>query len=131
MSFQVGDTVGPYTIVGVAGAGGTARVFKVEHSVTKAVEAMKVLVHGQCAPELPERFLREIQIQASLNHPNIAAVHNALSVGDDLVMVTEMVEGESLQCLLERGRLPVRVGIGYMCQALSALSYAHARGITH
>ena len=132
MSFQVGDTVGDYRIIGIVGSGGMGHVFKVEHNITRRVEAMKVLLEGQASrPELTRRFLREIQLQASLSHPNIASVHNAFSVGDDLVMIMELVEGETLERLLELRRIPVDTGIGYLRQALSALSYAHARGVTH
>lgn len=132
MSFQIGDIVGDYKITGEVGSGGMGRVFKVEHNITRRAEAMKVLLRDQeNQPELARRFLREIQLQASLNHPNIAAVHNAFSFGEDLVMVMELVEGASLERLLEPGRIPWQTGIDYACQALSALSYAHARDVTH
>ena len=132
MNFQIGDTIGAYKIIGVVGTGGMGQVFKVEHTVTRRVEAKKVLVQGRTnGAEQARRFLREIQVQASLNHPNIASVHNAFWMDDDLVMIMELVEGESLQQLLERRRISPATGIDYACQALSALSYAHAHGITH
>src|SRR5688500_17628883 len=100
-----GDTAGDYTIIGVVGAGGMGQVFKVEHAITRRVEAMKVLADGRSRePEQAARFLREIQVQASLDHPNITPVHNAFWVGNDLAMVMELVDGESLAKILERGR---------------------------
>ncbi len=132
MSLQLEDQVGSYRIVGVLGAGGVGQVFKVQHTITGRIEAMKVLLsdHHNTA-EQAQRFQREIQLQASLAHPNIAAVHNAFWAGDHLVMIMELVEGESLQDRLERGPLALPQSIDYACQALAALSYAHARGVTH
>jgi hypothetical protein len=118
-------TIGDYRVLGILGAGGMGEVFRVEHTITRRVEALKIL-HGQAG-----RLLREIRLQASLNHPNIVPVHNAFAAGDDLVMVMELVEGEPLDRVLEHGRLPWRQAVGYARQALAALGYAHARGITH
>jgi serine/threonine-protein kinase len=129
---QIGDKVGDYRLVGLAGSGAVGRVFRVEHAVTGRVEAMKVLLENQShTPEQEQRFRREVQLQASLNHPNIASVHNAFWVNGDLVMVMEFVEGESLDALMKRGRLPIGKGIDYCRQALDALAYAHAHGVTH
>src|SRR5215831_2660088 len=122
MSFQIGDTVGDYKVRGFLGRGGMGEVFRVEHTLTRRVEAMKVLAGARSgAVEQACRFLREIRLQASLSHPNIAAVHNAFWVVDDLVMVMELVEGESLGRLLERARIPLPAAIGYCLQALSGL----------
>jgi len=132
MGFVVGDQVGDYSIIGVVGSGGSGQVFKVEHRITGRVEAMKVLLQGRSQPASPgERFQREIKLQASLNHPNIASVHNAFWVRDELVMIMELVEGESLDRIVEEKPLRpsqvLRVGI----LALRGLEYAHQRGITH
>jgi serine/threonine protein kinase len=132
MTFSVGDTVGAYRILEELGRGGMGRVFKVEHTITRRLEAMKVLEGGRAGvPEQGARSLREIQLQASLDHPNIAAVHNAFWAGEDLVLVMELIEGCSLRRLLEGGRTPLEAAISYGCQALDALSYAHAHGVIH
>ncbi|MFN0168001.1 MAG: protein kinase domain-containing protein [Bryobacteraceae bacterium] len=118
--------------MGVVGSGAVGEVYKVEHKITRRVEAMKVLLHARPdAADQGQRFLREIQLQASLSHPNIAGVLNALRVGDDLVMVMELVEGETLDKVQEHGGLSMEAGIELVLQALSALSYAHAHGVTH
>src|SRR2546427_221734 len=132
MSFSISDTVGPYHIIEELGRGGMGQVFKVEHHLTRRLEAMKVLEHGRPdVPEEAERSLREIRIQARLDHPNIAAIHNAFWAGEDLVLVMELIEGCSLGRALEAGRMPMATAINYACQALSALSYAHACGVIH
>jgi serine/threonine-protein kinase len=132
MSFDVGDQLGDYTIVGILGSGGMGQVFRVEHNITKRLEAAKILAQ-RAAPDTDQaqRFLREIQVHASLNHPNIATVHNAFCVGEDLVMVLELVRGNSLETLLAHGALPLADGLDYICQALCALGYAHERGVVH
>ena len=131
MTFQVDQIVGAYKIVGLIGSGGAGQVFKVEHVVTRRIEAMKILSGCQSASEQARRFLREIQIQASLSHPNIASVHNAFWADEDLVMIMELVEGEPLKGILERGRPPLTTALDYARQALAALEYAHAHQVTH
>ncbi len=132
MTFRPGDVIGDYRIVAVLGRGGMGHVFKVEHVITRRLEAMKVLLRDQAAqPEFVQRFLREVQVQASLNHPNIAAVHNAFQVQDDLLLIMELIEGESLESVLQRGPLPWPDAVRCACQALAALAYAHAKAITH
>jgi eukaryotic-like serine/threonine-protein kinase len=132
MSFSIGDTVGDYRILEELGRGGMGRVFKVEHTITHRVEAMKVLAGSRPdAPQQAARSLREIQLQASLDHPNIAAVHNAFWSGEDLVLVMELIPGRSLRRVLEQGRVPLAITMDYAGQALAALSYAHAHGVIH
>jgi len=132
MSIQIGQIVGEYQVVQELGGGGHGRVYKVEHTITQRVEAIKVLAGGIPASEdQRRRFLREIQVQAQLCHPNIAAVHNAFWLGNDLVMVMEFIEGHSLHDLLAQDSVRPQVGIGYICQVLDALSHAHSQGIVH
>ena len=131
MLFQVGDTVGPYRVTALAGRGGMGQVFRVEHTVTGQSEAMKVLLAEPCGEAEAQRFLREIQLQAGLSHPNIAAVHNAFWLDGRLVMVMEWVEGEALETVLARERLPLPLVLSYAAQALAALAGAHSRVVLH
>ena len=85
MTFSVSDTVGPYRILEELGRGGMGRVFKVEHNLTQRIEAMKVLERGR--PEAPgqaERSLREIRVQARLEHDHIARPAPEHLVGESL-----------------------------------------------
>jgi serine/threonine protein kinase len=130
--FQVGQSLGDYAILQELGKGGFGQVYKVEHTITGRREAMKVLsAGGSDATEQAERFLREIRLQASLNHPNIALVHTAFWVNDDLALVCELLEGQSLQRLLDEGPLSQERALEIITPVLDALSYAHARGIVH
>jgi serine/threonine-protein kinase len=128
MSLRIGDA--GYRILAPIAMGGAGEVYKAEHVITKRVEAIKVL----SAPDTEaasERFLREIRLQASLNHPHIAAVYNAFRFEQNFVMVMELVEGEPLRSVLERGRLPVPIAVNIVSQLLDALAYAHAHGVIH
>lgn len=130
MSFQAGQIVGDYRIVAMAGTGGVGEVYQAEHTITRRLEALKVLSRDGSG-EQTDRFLREIQVQASLNHPNIAAVHTAFRFGDDLVLVMELLDGHSLARILRTVRIPHPTLIGYIDQVLSALEYAHNHGVIH
>src|SRR6185369_15416573 len=101
-----------------------------EHVITKRIEAIKVL-SGAGTEEETDRFLREIQLQASLSHPNIAAVYNAFRFEDDLVMVMELVDGEPLRAVLQHGPLAPAFAVRYACEVLRAIGYAHAHGVIH
>ncbi|MGC8793875.1 MAG: protein kinase domain-containing protein [Bryobacteraceae bacterium] len=132
MSFQIGDRVGDYEIVGVLGTGGMGKVYKVRNVISERLEAMKVLLPNlEGDPALADRFLREIKVLATLDHPNIASLHTAFRSGNQLVMVMELVEGVSLDERLKQGPIPMGEAINYFCQALDALDYAHSKGIVH
>lgn len=132
MKFKIGDTIGSYKIVASLGSGGMGEVFQAEHNVTQRIEAMKILATDPASgPERDQRFLREIQLQARLSHPNIAIVHNAFWQDGHLIMIMELIEGHSLRSMLEQGKLPFPAALDYACQALRALDYAHAHGVVH
>ncbi len=132
MSFKIGETVGDYEVVGVLGAGGMGRVYKVRNVLSNRFEAMKVLLQESLGTaDQSERFLREIQVQASLEHPNIAALRTAMRIDNQLIMSLELVEGKTLQAILESGPLPPQTVVNYLGQALSALAYAHERKVIH
>src|SRR5262249_42131932 len=82
-------------------------------------------------PELADRFLREIQVHASLVHPNIASLYTATRIDHQLIMLIEMIEGVTLAEKAQAGPLDPVDCVDFMCQVLSALSYAHERGVIH
>ena len=132
MALNVGETVGDYQIVGILGVGGMGKVYKVRNTISDRTEAMKVLLPNLTeAPDLAERFMREIKLLASLNHPNIAGLHTALREENQLLMIMEFIEGRTLEERLREGPISLWESADYMSQALSALGYAHERGVVH
>lgn len=132
MTFRTGETVGDYEILGVLGTGGMGRVFRVRNLLSDRIEAMKIVLPDAASDAgLAERFLREIKVHATLEHTNIAAMRTALRVEDRIVMIMELVEGASLADVLRNGPLDVRTAVSFASQVLSALSYAHSRGVVH
>jgi eukaryotic-like serine/threonine-protein kinase len=130
--FSVGQHVGDYEILSVLGLGGMGKVYKVRNVISDRVEAMKVLLPDLMSHQsLADRFLREIRLLASLNHPNIASFRTALSQENQLIMIMEFVEGETLANRLSRAPLSTADAINYSDQVLSALSYAHKMNIIH
>ncbi len=132
MGIQIGDTVGEYVVEAMLGQGGMGSVYRVRNLISDRRDALKVLVSDiNERPQVVERFLREIKVQASLSHPNIASLHTALRHHNQLLMVMEYVEGQTLE---EKIRAGVPLGpqaVEWTIQLLSALDYAHQRGIVH
>ena len=132
MSDPVNKQIGDYQVLKVLGAGGMGRVYQVKNVITDRVEAMKVLLPDLEGHEgVAARFLREIKVLAALHHPNIAGLHTALTIDNQLVMIMEYVEGDSLSHRLNQGPIPVPDALDYLDQVLSALSYAHQQHVIH
>ncbi|HEY3987793.1 MAG TPA: serine/threonine-protein kinase [Acidobacteriaceae bacterium] len=134
MAWTPGTRVGDYEIVGTLGYGGMGEVYRVRHSISDRIEAMKLLRAGPAsglqAQEMMDRFVREIRLLATLQHPNIATLHTAFRHEQELVMVMECVEGEDLGRRLAAG-VRLEESLRYTRQVLQALRYAHGRGIVH
>ena len=132
MPFEIGQRVGDYEIVSMLGAGGMGQVYRVRNVISDRTEAMKVLLPNLVAePDLAARFIGEIRMLASFDHPNIAQLHTALQADNQLVMVMEFVEGLTLAERSGLGAISQADLMNYLQQVLSALSYAHGRGIVH
>jgi serine/threonine protein kinase len=132
MSDETNKRIGDYQILDELGSGGMGRVWRVRNVISDRIEAMKVLLPDLAGrQELAARFLREIKLMASLNHPNIAALRTAFTADNQLVMVMEYVEGTTLAERLEHGAIPVPDALNYVGQVLSAVSYAHQQHVIH
>jgi tRNA A-37 threonylcarbamoyl transferase component Bud32 len=114
------------------GHGGMATVYLAQDLKHERPVAIKVLRPELTAALGRERFLREIQIAAKLNHPHILTLHDSGDAGGFLYYVMPYVEGESLEERLARERqLPVEEAVRIVREVASALAYAHARGVVH
>ncbi|HEU0122894.1 MAG TPA: protein kinase [Bryobacteraceae bacterium] len=132
MSLQAGMQVGDYQILRELGAGGMGKVFQVRNVISDRIEAMKVLLPDLAGDAgLADRFLREIKVQAALEHPNIAGLRTAMRDNNQLLMVMEYVEGRTVGEYLDQGPVPLENAVALCMEVLGALDYAHSRGIVH
>ncbi len=124
--------LGPYEIVAPLGAGGMGEVYRARDTRLGREVALKVLpsqVAGD--PARRARFEQEARATAALNHPNIVGVHDVGEQDGVYFLVTELVPGETLAALLERGPLPVRKLLDLAVQIADGMAAAHAARITH
>jgi Protein kinase domain len=114
------------------GHGGMATVYLANDLKHNRPVAIKVLRRELAAALGPERFLREIQIAARLNHPNILPLHDSGEAAGFLYYAMPYVEGESLRARLQRERqLPVADALRISIQVAAALDCAHRHGVVH
>src|SRR5436189_99428 len=125
----VGDA---YRIEKELGGGGMSRVFLAQERELERQVVVKVLPPEMAAGLNAERFRREIQLAASLQHPHIVPLL-AAGHADDLVYYTmPLIEGESLRAKLAReGELPINETTRILCDVADALAYAHEHRVVH
>jgi eukaryotic-like serine/threonine-protein kinase len=121
-----------YAIERELGAGGMATVYLAEDVKHHRKVAIKVL-HAELSAILgPERFLKEIELTASLQHPHILPLFDSGSADGLLYYVMPYVDGETLRTRLAREKqLSVGDAVRIACEAADALEYAHGRGVVH
>src|SRR5262245_50074752 len=136
MSLLPGTRIGSYEVVAKLGEGGMGEVYRARDSRLKRDVAMKVL-----APQMAgdrdrlARFRREAELLASLNHPGIAQIDGLEDTSSSdtqvLALVIELVEGEDLARLIDRGPVPIGDSLRIARQLAEALDAAHQKGIVH
>ncbi len=132
MAFSAGARFGAYEILGPLGAGGMGEVWQARDTRLGRDVALKVLPDGFAQdPERLARFRREAHLLASLNHPNIAAIHGLEETDGKPFLALELVRGEDLLVRLSRGAIPVVEALEIARQIVDALEDAHAKGIVH
>ena len=129
----VGQVLGHYRIKRPVGYGGMATVFLAEDINLRRDVAVKVFEPGPGdSADFFRRFEREAQVLAQLDHPNILPVYDFGQQMGVAYLITPYIAGGSLREVLQaRGKLPVSETIRLMSQILSALQYAHERGLIH
>jgi hypothetical protein len=122
-----------YRVVGLLGRGGMGAVYRAEHRLMQRQVALKVINPSlTTSADSVERFRREVVAAARLTHPNIVAAYDAEQAGDLHFLVMELVEGMSLNALVQRrGRLSVTDACRCVRQAALGLQHAHEQGMVH
>ncbi len=128
-----GDSLGPYRLVRELGAGGMGVVFLAERADGHFEQQVALkLIHAGAGPRAVERFSRERQILASLQHPNIARLQDGgVTPTGQPYLVMEYVDGEPIDVYCRRRELPVRERVELLCAICSAVEADHRRLIVH
>ena len=130
MTIAVGTKLGPYEILSPLGAGGMGEVYLARDTKLDREVAIKVLPEALTRDaERGARFEREAKLLASLNHPNIAAIHGFDDSDSMRFLVMEYVEGQTLGDHLKNGPIAVEDALDIAKQIAEALEAAHALAV--
>ncbi len=126
------QTFGPYELLDEVARGGMGVVYRARDTRSGVVVALKVMIEADEDEVRLERFEREAELAAALDHPNIVRIHDAGRVEGMPYFTMDLVEGDSLDDLLEREEgLPRDLALRALAQTARAMDHAHARGIVH
>ncbi|MGB5816405.1 MAG: serine/threonine-protein kinase, partial [Thermoanaerobaculia bacterium] len=129
---MIGKTLSQFRITARLGAGGMGEVYLAEDTKLKRRVAIKVLPEEMATdPQRLERFQREAEAVAALNHPNIVAIHEVGEADSIHFLVMELVEGRQLGEVIPGGGLSLDKLFGYAIPLTEALAAAHDKGILH
>lgn len=131
MSLESGHQLGPYLIIAPIGVGGMGEVYRARDPRLGRDVAVKILPRDSAAdPDRLRRFEQEARAVAALSHPNVLAIFDVGTSGVPY-LVTELLEGETLRRVLERGSLGTERTVHLGLQLAAGLAAAHAHGIVH
>jgi len=129
---MVGTTISHYKVLEKIGQGGMGEVYRAEDTNLSREVAIKVLPEQFTKdPQRLARFEREAKLLASLNHPNIAAIHSFEHSDDVHFLVLELVPGETLQERVAKGPVPVEEALEVCRQIAEGVEAAHEKGVIH
>jgi serine/threonine-protein kinase len=132
MTIAVGTRLGLYEVLSPLGSGGMGEVYRAKDTKLGRDVALKMLPASFTNdPERVARFRREAQVLALLNHPHIGQIYGLEEADGIQFLVLELVDGESLDKRMARGRIPVDEALGIATQIAEALEAAHEKGIIH
>jgi serine/threonine protein kinase/Tol biopolymer transport system component len=124
--------LGNYDILDKLGEGGMGEVYRARDSRLNRSVAVKILPQDVANdPTRRARFEQEARALGALNHPTIVAVYDTGEQDGQAYIVSELVDGESLRTVIDRGRLPLRKLLDMAMQIADALAAAHSVGIVH
>ena len=132
MPLTQGSQIGPYVIESPLGAGGMGEVYRARDTRLRREVALKVLPADVSSdPTRRARFEQEALAAAALNHPNILGVHDVGTDNGVMYMATELVNGETLASIIERGPVAIRTLLDIAVQIADGMACAHAAQIVH
>jgi serine/threonine-protein kinase len=120
-----------YEVVSELGRGGMGVVYRARDPFLNREVAVKLIPSAEVTPEIADRFQREAQIVAQMDHPGIVPIYDLGTDEGSLFFVMPVVEGENLRHLLWGGTLHLGEVLDIGIQAADALEYSHARGVVH
>src|SRR5689334_21266908 len=132
MSLTTGTQLGPYEVLSLLGRGGMGEVYRARDTRLNRTVAIKVLP-PEFASRLDwkQRFEREAQSIASLNHPHISTLHDVGQQDGIDYLVMEFLGGQTLAQRLEKGALPLDEALKIAIEIAVTLDKAHRQGIVH
>jgi len=114
------------------GEGSTGRVWRGERRADGSVVAVKVLrAEYALDPTMVARFHRESMAVRELRHPHLVPVDDLVVEGDRVAVVMELVNGDDLRRIIQRGGLDTRRAVSLLAQVAQALAYVHDAGVLH
>src|SRR5215471_5574451 len=128
---MLGKTFSHYLVLKLIGEGGMGVVYEAEDTRLGRHVALKFVAEKVMVKETVERFHREARAASLLNHPNICTVHDVGEAGGYHFIAMELLEGTTLEKLLEPGPLPLERLLPFAIQIASGLDAAHSRGVIH
>jgi Tol biopolymer transport system component len=132
MPLEPGARLGPYEILDKLGEGGMGEVYRARDPRLNRDVAIKILPEAAAlAPERRERFQREAQAVAALNHPNIVTIHSVETEGGTAFLTMELVDGRPLSDVLPKNGFPLRTVLAIGIDVADAVAAAQQKGITH
>lgn len=131
---MIGKKIQNYEIISLIGEGGMGKVYLARHLTLERKVAVKVLnpefVFNE---ELRQRFINEAKVLSALTHQNIVTLYDFTEFEDNLVIIMEYIEGNSLEYIVSNvtGAIPEARSVNIFGQILGAFSFAHNKGIVH
>lgn len=129
---MIGSTLGPYEILSPLGSGGMGDVYRARDPRLQREVALKILSDEfKEGSERQFRFLQEARTASSLKHANILTVYDIGEQNGSRYIVSELVEGETLRSLIQKGPIPLKRFLNIAVQIGAGLTAAHEAGIVH
>lgn len=131
--FTADQTIGKYLAQHKIGQGGFSIIYKGIHQILKLPVAAKMMKHTLALEEeFIEKFRKEAEIIAKLNHRNIVKVYDIEEIYRTIFIIMELLEGEPLESMLKRmGSIPIPQAVNFLTQICSGLGYAHEKDLVH